>query len=77
LRPFARARTAGTAVGRSGGEARSLRPNIALYLKNNGSLVSSNDFSKLSIDLDCSTGGAGSIEAKSLSGSVFSVSNVF
>lgn len=28
--PFANARTAGTAVGRSGGDARSRRPNIAL-----------------------------------------------
>src|SRR5208282_1104905 len=57
---------AGMAVGRSGGDARSLRPNIALYLRNNGRFVSSNDFSRFSIDCDWSIGGAGSIDAKSL-----------
>lgn len=65
-RPFANARTAEVAVGRLGGDARSLRANMALYLANNGSVVSSNDFSRLSIDSDCPMGGAGSIDAKSL-----------
>lgn len=60
------ARTAGTAVGRSGGEARSRSVNIARYLLNNGRLVSSNVFSKISMEEPASIGGAGSIEVKSL-----------
>ena len=64
--PFAKARTAGMAEGRSGGDARSLRPNIALYRRNNGRVVSSNAFSSFSIDSHCLLGGAGSIDAKSL-----------
>jgi hypothetical protein len=66
LKPFASARTAGTAVGRSGGEARSRRPNIALYRTKSGNLVSRNAVSRSSIDSAFSIGGAGSIDAKSL-----------
>lgn len=68
-KPLARARIAGIAVGRSGGDAKSLRPNMALYLRNRGCFVSSNDFSSSSIDgcwEFCGSGGAGSIEAKLL-----------
>lgn len=60
---------AGTAVGRSGGEARSRRANMARYLLKRGSLVSSNVLSSSGIDgsfAACGSGGAGSIDTKSL-----------
>lgn len=67
--PSAKANTAGTAVGRSGGEERSRNANMARYLWKSGSPVSSSVC--LSSGMECSfavkgVGGAGSMDVKSL-----------
>ena len=52
-KPAARAWTAEIDVGRFGGEARSLRANIALYLSKSGRVVSSNRDCNTGIDVFC------------------------
>ena len=68
-KPEANALTASTAVSRSGGEERSRRANIARYRWKRGSFVSSSVSCSSGIacfsDV-CGSGGAGSMDAKSL-----------
>ena len=68
-KPSANALTAGIAVGRSGGEERSRRANMALYRSKRGNRVFNNLSCSSGIESgrgDCVRGGAGSIDVKSL-----------